>query len=81
MATNWFNQTVSETATKLKTDLEKGLTLEEVKQRKELNREVIDELIDCIYVHEGGNVAIRFKYQDEYERVLRSINKEMEVTL
>lgn len=35
MATNWFNQTVSETATKLKTDLEKGLTLEEVKQRKE----------------------------------------------
>ena len=51
------------------------------KKVKALNREVIDELIDCIYVHEGGNVTIRFKYQDEYERVLRSINKEMEVTL
>lgn len=51
------------------------------KKVKALNREVIDELIDCIYVHEGGNVTILFKYQDEYERILRSINKEMEVTL
>ena len=48
------------------------------KKVKNLSREVIEELIDCIYVHEGGNITIKFKYQDEYERVLNGINNEME---
>ena len=25
-------------------------------------------MIDCIYVYEGGNITIKFKYQDEYAR-------------
>ncbi|MBE5819500.1 MAG: cation-translocating P-type ATPase [Clostridiales bacterium] len=35
MATNWFNQTSDETILNLKTDLEKGLSLDEVKKRQE----------------------------------------------
>jgi len=49
------------------------------KKIKNLTRDVIEELIDCIYVHEGGNITIKFKYQDEYERVLNGINNESEV--
>lgn len=36
----------------------------------ELTREVIVELIEMIYVHEGGTITIEFKYQDEYQRLL-----------
>ena len=35
MATNWFNKTVDETESTLKTDAEKGLSSEEVKKRQE----------------------------------------------
>jgi len=35
MATNWFNNTVNETITTLKTDIENGLSYEEVKTRQE----------------------------------------------
>ena len=48
------------------------------KRVKNLSREVIEDLIDCIYVHEGGNITIKFKYQDEYERVLNEIKNEEE---
>ena len=41
----------------------------------ELTREVITEFIDCIYVHEGGNVTVKFKFQDEYERILEYIKE------
>ena len=51
------------------------------KKIKSLSREVIEELIDCIYIHEGGNITIKFKYQDEYERALKSIENEMEVAV
>jgi len=36
----------------------------------ELTREVIVELIEMIYVHEGGSITINFRYQDEYQRLL-----------
>ena len=42
--------------------------IDEEKKIKSLSRDVIEELIDCIYVHEGGNITVKFKYQDEYER-------------
>ena len=51
------------------------------KKIKSLSRDVIEELIDCIYVHEGGNITVKFKYQDEYERVLNGINNEKEETI
>lgn len=40
------------------------------KNIKTLTREIIYELIDTIYVHEGGNITIKFKYQDEYKKAL-----------
>ena len=48
------------------------------KKIKTLSKEVIDELIDVIYVHEGGKVTIKFKYQDEYERTLQFIKEKEE---
>ena len=35
MATNWFNKTVDETISTLKTDVERGLSTEEIKKRQE----------------------------------------------
>lgn len=49
------------------------------KKIKSLSRDVIEDLIECIYVHEDGNITINFNYQDEYERALKSIENEMEV--
>ena len=40
-----------------------------------LTREVIVELIEMIYVHEGGTVTVEFKYQDEYQRLLDLIEE------
>ena len=34
---------------------------------------IVKELIDCIYVHEGGNITIKFKYQDEFEEAIKFI--------
>ena len=40
------------------------------KKIKELTRNVINELVDTIYVHEGGNITIKFKYQDELQKTI-----------
>lgn len=40
------------------------------KNIQSLTREAVVELIDMIYVHEGGEITIKFKYQDEYKRLL-----------
>ncbi len=44
------------------------------KNIKEVNREIIYELIDTIYVHENENITIRFKYQDEYSKAIELLN-------
>lgn len=41
-----------------------------------LTREVIVELIEMIYVHEGGTITIQFKFQDEYQRLLDLLEEE-----
>ena len=48
------------------------------KKIKSLTREVINELIDAIYVHEGGNITIKFKYQDEYKQALEFVKSKEE---
>lgn len=40
-----------------------------------LTKEIVDELINCIYVHEGGNLTIDFKFKDEYEDILNYIKE------
>lgn len=40
-----------------------------------LTREIVVELIEMIYVHEGGTVTVEFKYQDEYQRLLDLIEE------
>ena len=50
-------------------------TFKNKKNITELNREIIIQLIDMIYVHEGGNITIKFKYADEYERIANYIEE------
>ena len=47
------------------------------KKIKSLSKDIINEIIDVIYVHEDGNVTIKFKYQDEFEKTLEFVNREM----
>ena len=42
----------------------------------ELNRLLIDELIEDIVVSEDGNIKIIFKYEDKYFEALDFINKQ-----
>ena len=42
---------------------------------KELNRKVINELIDDIIIYENGNIEIIFKYKDEFDEALNFIKK------
>ncbi len=50
--------------------------IEKFKEQKgitELSRDIMMELIDYIYVHENGNITIKFKFQDELKRCLEYI--------
>ena len=42
----------------------------------ELNRLLIDELIEGIVVSEDGNIKVIFKYEDKYFEALDFINKQ-----
>ena len=45
--------------------------IEKFKNQKgitELTRDIMMELIDCIYVQENGNITIKFKFEDEFKR-------------
>ncbi len=46
----------------------------------ELTKEIIDELINCIYVHEGGKITIDFNFKDEYENALNYIKENEELS-
>lgn len=57
--------------------------MENLKKQKNitsLNRNIITELIDCVYIHQDGSVTIRFKFADEYERILEYIKTNQELT-
>lgn len=40
-----------------------------------LTREVVVELIDEVLVHEGNRITIKFKFQDEYKRLVNFCNE------
>ncbi len=44
------------------------------KKVKSLSKELLDELIEMIYIDNRGNVNIEFKYRDEYEHALKEFN-------
>ena len=46
-----------------------------------LSKEVVDELIDDIYVHEGKEITIKFKYEDEYKKEIEYIKRNENITL
>ena len=39
----------------------------------ELSRDIMMELIDCIYVKENGDITIKFKFEDELKGYLEYI--------
>ena len=38
-----------------------------------LTREILAELIDYIKAYEGGNISVRFKYTDEFRRMVEYV--------
>ena len=56
--------------------------IEKLKSKRnltKLTRDIIIEFIDCIYIHENSDITIKFKFTDEYERMLEyvKINEEI----
>lgn len=45
----------------------------EQKNIAKLSRNIVIELIECIYVHENGNITIKFKFEDEFKRYIEYI--------
>jgi len=43
------------------------------KNIQSLTREVLVELVENIYIHEGGGITIQFHFQDEYEKAVEYI--------
>ena len=41
-----------------------------------VEKDILEEIVDKIYVFEGGNIEIKFKYQDEYESLLNYLEEE-----
>ena len=46
-----------------------------------LSREIVDSLIDNIYVYENKKIRIKFKYEDEYNYLLNFVKKGKRATL
>lgn len=46
----------------------------------ELTKEIIDELINCIYIHEGAKITIDFRFKDEYVNALNYIKENEELS-
>lgn len=46
---------------------------EERNEITELTRDIMMELIECIYVKENGDITIKFKFEDEFKRYLENI--------
>lgn len=44
-----------------------------------LSRDIVLELIECIYVHENGNITIKFRFEDEFKRCLEYIENNKNV--
>ena len=43
-----------------------------------LNRQLVTELIDTIYIHEGRCITVKFKFRDEFEPIMAFMEQETE---
>jgi len=65
-----------------KQNISKNEWIEKFKEQKgisELSRDIIIELIECIWVYEDGNITIKFKFEDEFKRCLEYIGNNKNV--
>ena len=46
---------------------------------EKLNREVVVELIDAIYVHEDGSLTIQFRFEDAFEQAVQYIRQNQQL--
>lgn len=53
----------------------------EYKNIKELSRQVVDELIDEIYVYENGRIQIKFRYEEQYKEAMEYIKKMKKIAI
>jgi len=44
-----------------------------------LDRQFVTQFIDLIYVHEGKKITIRFKFQDEFEKIIEFMRQKSEM--
>lgn len=53
--------------------------MESVSTATKLTQELVDETIELIKVHEGGDIELTMKYKDIYELTVQSIKDVREV--
>ena len=46
----------------------------EEKRIQELSRDIMMELMDCIYVYEDGKIKIKFAFEDEFRKISKNID-------
>lgn len=71
-----YNKVYSDKIKKIKEDIQLYEEEKEKEKINELNRLLIDELIEDIVVSEDGNIKVIFKYEDKYFEALDFINKQ-----
>ena len=60
---------------RLNSNIELFNRINEFKNISILNKDIVDEFIDKIYVHENNEIEIVFRYQDEYMKIKKYIRK------
>lgn len=48
--------------------------IKEEKRIQELSRDIMMELMDCIYVYEDGKIKIKFAFEDEFRKISKNID-------
>ncbi len=73
---NLYSKKEKETETIKNNDTDWMNIFKKKEKINELNRLLIDELIEDIVVSEDGNIKVIFKYEDKYFEALDFINKQ-----
>ena len=55
------------------TELKK--TIEKYRSRRKLSKEMAEELVDRVLIHEDKRIEVVFKYDDEMKKLLRAMEQ------